>query len=704
MWKTVTLELSLKPFKKTDDDSIRQVAKKVFTQWRPLIKDRETVSIMLWTSDGSEILDYNGKMDDTFDWCRYMGTANSEFLKEGENPETNIHDCTHLYMENPPVMTYDILKRIVSILKEEGKKAFPNSKILVGETFDLGPEFARSDFKYRRHREVCSGAVLDKCGFLDCTEKLKGDNRPYAAYENGIPDGTPIATFLGKQAKIFLADMGFDYLWLSNGMGFSANPWDLDGKIFDGKGFHSEKLENVTKLVFDFWRLFKEACPDVPIYVRGTNNSAGIDYATDGVPLSKIYDGSFFETAPPNSPWAAINEDFGLELMGHLTRICEMPKDRFMFRYYLHDPWWVNSPWYDRYGQEPHDIYLPMSLSRIDENGNVQTAEDFNILSIDNTFGELPDNCVNETVPHFLKAEKNAADDISPLVWVYPLSEFTSAKTNDALEEMYNGDMFIRNAINGGFPLNCVVSTDNFLKTPLSVYKKSALLCPLFAREEVFAKLKDFENKGGKVIYYGSPVFAEKYGVTDFVNYHDTTPNLLLTALCKTGYSIKHNRKTDKKIVMTLSPYDNALWLAVYNGNMQTETELEFPLGAPIFTNTDTEIRNGKSVYRFARSEYRECRVFIKQNSGLVELKELAPVSAVYHRKLLLTGLENATVYIFPENTKDKTLAVSHIGHFADATPVHDTSFKRVEDEKYGVIYKAENISGDRHILLPYKK
>ena len=137
---------------------------------------------------------------------------------------------------------------------------------------------------------------------------------------------------------------------------------------------------------------------------------------------------------------------------------------------------------------------------------------------------------------------------------------------------------------------------------------------------------------------------------------------------------------------------------------MQTETELEFPLGAPIFTNTDTEIRNGKSVYRFARSEYRECRVFIKQNSGLVELKELAPVSAVYHRKLLLTGLENATVYIFPENTKDKTLAVSHIGHFADATPVHDTSFKRVEDEKYGVIYKAENISGDRHILLPYKK
>lgn len=703
MWKTVTLELSLKPFKKTDDDSIRQVAKKVFSQWRPLIKNRETISVMLWTSDGSEILDYNGKMDDTFDWCRYIGTANSEFLKEGENPETNIHDCTHLYMENPPVMTYSVLKKIVTILKEEGKKAFPNSKITVGETFDLGPEFARSDFKYRRHREVCSGAVLDKCGFLDCTEKLNGDNRAYAAYENGITDGTPIATFLGKQAKIFLADMGFDFLWLSNGMGFSANPWDLEGKIFDGKNFHSEKLEATAKLVFDFWRLFKEACPDVPIYVRGTNNSAGIDYATDGVPLSKIYDGSFFETAPPNSPWAAINEDFGLELMGHLTRICKTPKDRFMFRYYLHDPWWVNSPWYDRYGQEPHDIYLPMSLSRIDENGNVQTAEEFNVLSIDNTFGNMPDNCVNEPLPHFLKAEKNTADAVSPLVWVYPLNEFTTAKTNSELEEMYKGDMFIRDAINGGFPLNCVVSTDNFLKTPLSIYKQSALLCPLLLSDAAMNKVKEFEKSGGKVIYYGSESAANALGITDFVTY-SASPDELISAFSKTGYSIKHNRKADKKIVITLSPYDNALWLAVYNGSRQTETELNFPLGAPILTNTDTELKNGKSVYRFARSEYRECRVFVKQDSGIVELKELAPVSVNYHRKLLLSGLLDATVCIFPEKCEGETLTVSYLGHFCDATPIHDTTFKRVEDEKYGVYYKAENVSGERHIFLPYKK
>lgn len=35
-----------------------------------------------------------------------------------------------------------ILKSIVSAIKSEGKKAFPDAEITVGETFDIGPEFA----------------------------------------------------------------------------------------------------------------------------------------------------------------------------------------------------------------------------------------------------------------------------------------------------------------------------------------------------------------------------------------------------------------------------------------------------------------------------------------------------------------------------------------------------------------------------------
>ena len=35
----------------------------------PLLKEREEISVMLWTSDGSEILDYNGDENTAFEWC-----------------------------------------------------------------------------------------------------------------------------------------------------------------------------------------------------------------------------------------------------------------------------------------------------------------------------------------------------------------------------------------------------------------------------------------------------------------------------------------------------------------------------------------------------------------------------------------------------------------------------------------------------------
>ena len=73
MYKNVTLEVSLKPFKNTEEAYIQNVCQRIFTQWHPLIKDCETVSVMLWTADGSEMLDYRGALEDSFEWCRYPG-------------------------------------------------------------------------------------------------------------------------------------------------------------------------------------------------------------------------------------------------------------------------------------------------------------------------------------------------------------------------------------------------------------------------------------------------------------------------------------------------------------------------------------------------------------------------------------------------------------------------------------------------------
>ena len=706
MFHTVTLEISLKPFKKTDDDYIRGVCRKVFSQWRSLLIGRRTVAIMLWTSDGSEILDYSGELDEPFEWCYHIGTANLPRLQEGGRKDASLHCRSQAYTKDVPVMTYRILKRIVAIFKEEGRAALPDTEILVGDTFDIGPEFAISDFKYRRHNEICRGRKLDCGSFVDATLPLNADTRRYAAYPDGIPEGTLFGTFLGKQSAAFLPDMDFDFLWLSNGLGFSSNPWDVTGKLFDGKNYYPEKLGRTRSDVFAFWKLFRDEC-DIPLWTRGTNNSVGIDYATDGVPLYEIYNAGFDILPPPNSPWAALNDNYGLELMGHMTRIAELPGEDFMFRYYIHDPWWVNSPWYDRYNGQPMDIYLPMAISRISKSGKTESASYFNILSIDNSFGDMPDSCVNEPLPHILKAEKDAPDEPSPIVWVYPMREYTSATDGDSLRRMNEGDRFICGAINCGLPLSTVVSTDNFLLHGDEIYAKSILLSPVPESREVAERLASLSEKCG-VIFYGSE--EELANVPEMKNSTRVAtsehPSALVSALAQFGYSIRFEMKKSapKPPCIALAKSEGGLHFSVYNPDTTTDTHLKFPLGAPILLCGETEITDdGHAIYRFSRSEHRECRIFVKQKGGVISAKEAAPANALYRRKIRLSGLEDATVYFFPETDGAETRArAAKGGYNSDETPIILDSFTVKSDERYGTYLVGEHITGEVLLMMEY--
>jgi len=66
--------------------------------------------MLLWTGDGSEILDYSGTMDERFEWCRFIGTANLPHLAENEPKETSLYKRKQDYIENAPEMTYGALR------------------------------------------------------------------------------------------------------------------------------------------------------------------------------------------------------------------------------------------------------------------------------------------------------------------------------------------------------------------------------------------------------------------------------------------------------------------------------------------------------------------------------------------------------------------------------------------------------------------
>ncbi|WP_460637127.1 hypothetical protein [Larkinella harenae] len=507
-FNNITLEASLKPFKKNDKAYIQQVATELFTQWHALLRHTDTVSVMLWTSDGSEILDYKGDLKQSLEWARYIGNPNTAHEVGSGPKDLSLHERAYLYMENPPAFTYGDLKYIIQTLKETGRK-ITGKPVLIGATFDPGPEFAKSEFKYKKHPEILGGNAMGHKSFVSCYSTLNADSDSYAGFPKGIPANTPFGTFFGRQSQHFLKDLGYDYIWFSNGFGFGVEGWSSTGATFTGKEFLPEKLASTKNLIADFWKLFRKECPEYQIQTRGTNLSTGADLARDGVDLKQIYHGNYNMLPPPNSPWAALDGDFGLELVGYMSRMAELPDERYLFRYYTHDPWWVNSPWMDRYGQEPHDIYLPMAVARINAKGEIRLPTHLNFLTADNSYGELPTQVPDEVTPHILKARYDAPTAPGPLVWVYPFDEYHdwAYKQPERLSEIYYGDWLIRQAINNGFPLNTVISTGSFQKVLAAqpAYFNQSILVSIVpeagsAQEKALIR---FVENGGKLLVYG---------------------------------------------------------------------------------------------------------------------------------------------------------------------------------------------------------
>lgn len=525
-FRDVQLEMSLKPFWDNTPQTREAVCRELFLQWMPLCRFAESISILLWIGDGSEILEYAGDLDHEFEWGRYHGSANAlhaDPLPEsgdaghtainghvmGRDPDQRgVHVRSYLYRPEPARFSFRWLKELVETLKRVGGEV-TGKRILVGETFDIGPEFAVSRFKYEWHREICGGGALFGGKFIRCDMALNPDDRKYAGFPTGIPEGTTVGRFLGRQARHFFRDHGFDFLWLSNGFGFALEPWALTGAIFDGAEFRQESAEETARQILLFWRDLRQELPDAAIRTRGTNLATGIDLASDASPIREIFRDIPGVEAPVNSPWAALDGDIGLELAGWMSHIARLPTPGFRYRYYIHDPWWLNSPWLDRYQRQPFDIYLPLSVSRVLPDGKVETPSDLAFLSIDDSHGSLPPVVPVEVTAHILHAREFQPDAPAPLVWVYPFDAYhelvTGPEKNPGLP--FFGDWFVRGLISHTVPLNCVADwadVSGLWKAGSGALDGSILFAPVLP--EGFGLNREmlaFAESGGRVVLYG---------------------------------------------------------------------------------------------------------------------------------------------------------------------------------------------------------
>jgi len=560
----VVLEMSFKPFRALDDASIAAVCREALQQWFPLAKLAKECGLLLWISDGSEILTWKGDLSEKFEWARYIGTCNTKF-----RPYNHTIDPRRLarpYTDNPVEFTYGDIRRIIDTFRRVGREEF-GLRIVVGATFDPGPEFAESPFKFELHPEIMGRGDEVNIGatvwMVRTWSRLRGDKARYAAYPDGIPEGTSFGEFFARQCRSFLSTLGFDYIWFSNGFGFSHFGWSELGESFDGERFYPERYQHLSERILDFWRLFRKEC-NYPIEVRGTNFSTGIDLAKDCVPYVDIYEGGFIRVPPPNYPSGAINYDFGLEMVGYMTRIALLPEAVFPFRYYVNDPWFMANPWRNRYGEEPFDIYIPLSTARLNAKGEVETPRLVEFLSIDTERGVLDESTALEVVPHVRRVLDHKPDAVAPFVWLYPFREYhrLPKEQPQLLDLAYFGDWFIRGALNNGLPLNSVISTDDFpgalaagkaaragaeagsgAETEAGSLAAAVIFTPTpFIDADYVHVLQRHVEQGGKVVFYGPICGAtcaaaarllnlkQVSGLEGDLDFHTTLPDDIFTA------------------------------------------------------------------------------------------------------------------------------------------------------------------------------
>lgn len=504
--RNVTLELSAKAFRDDSESTMREVCQKLFRQWQRFLDVADRISILLWIADGTEILEYTGSPDDSFEWAYWQGIANAGFFVEHPDGERakNINLNPVKYRRDAAPRTYAWLKKLNHVIRETGREY--GKPIRIGATFDNGPEFSISHFKYSKHSEIAKANSIFPHSFVTCDAVLHADVQPYAAFPGGIPEGTSLGTFLGAQYRRFAGDLGFDYIWLSNGMGFGLETWGLTGALFDGNEFHPERKDRARKELLKFWNDFRTAAPDARIETRGSNFTAGIEMATDAAPLPWLYENDVI-TAPVNSPSSAIYFNTGLSIAAWMSHIAELPGNGDIpFRYYIHDPWFLNSPWLDRYGREPWDLYPVLAVARISADGTAQTANRAAFLSCDDSFGNMPDVVPDEVIPHVMEAFRTRPDAPGILCWVYPFEEYSQS---DTPERTLNEECFLVDAMQSGLPLNTVISTGNFrqlVSADPAWFRQTVAIVPaeVLRRKENFSAVRRLVEAGNDAIVYGA--------------------------------------------------------------------------------------------------------------------------------------------------------------------------------------------------------
>ncbi|MEM6458831.1 MAG: hypothetical protein AAF710_05505 [Planctomycetota bacterium] len=510
-WRRIDLEMSIKPFARYGAEAYPDTARRVLKTWEKLIDRADEVAALIWVGDSTDLMTWSGDPDQPLVWCSQEGFCNLGRKGEPYFPGWFEGRPPVPYLDERPRLTYTDLRDIVAALKEAAAELY-GIEFHAGIPYDPTPEFAESPFKYDEHVEILhdhpEGPRRYSQRFVSHQKTFHADPRPFAGFPSGIPEGTTVGTFLGRQTKQFAADFGFDYLWLSNGFGYSHYAWHINGTVLETDGrWYPERVPEQLALLERFWIDFRRECPELPIEFRGTNWPVGHDLSTDAASHTLVQRLSSSDVSPPNVP-VLYAELLAMDVTTYLTRMAGATTDRIIYRAYLNDPWHEHNPWFDIYNRQAFETLSCTACARLRADGGLDVPTDLHILTTDTERGEMPQDQVNEAVPGYLRALEERADRPGPVVWVYPFRDLHRVLENrpGRLPQVFNVDHFMWRSIEAGTPVNTVVEADDFTTLVASgrADTQTIFIAPTPAIDGRYADaLLTHAQHGGTVVFYG---------------------------------------------------------------------------------------------------------------------------------------------------------------------------------------------------------
>ncbi|MGI6544799.1 MAG: hypothetical protein ACOX44_17455 [Limnochordia bacterium] len=133
--------------------------------------------------------------------------------------------------------------------------------------------------------------------------------------------------------------------------------------------------------------------------------------------------------------------------------------------------------------------------------------------------------------------------------------------------------------------------------------------------------------------------------------------------LSRFGYNFRQTCRTPatKRALMFIHRHDNGFFFSGFKVDTTVQLTLDMPEGAPIFAQKEAVLAHDGATYYLEKSFHAETHVLARQQEeSVVSCRDLPPLPTGKVRHLLVSGLVNADVTIFPPLDRWQEIEIRH--------------------------------------------